>query len=1091
MQEGQNIYASTKLLLKTKAIYQSPIRLLIIIIFSVFTTEALIMFFLSFLPSVSTRMWVFLDATFLIIILSPILYFFGFRPLIMHINERKLAQETTKLAYAELDQVFQTAADGMRVIDKDYNILRMNETFAALSGINKEEAIGKKCYEVFPGPQCHTQRCSLKRVFSGEERIEFEALKERTDGKKVPCIVSATPFRSPTGKLIGIVEDFRDITEIKLSEKALIESEERYRIIFETTGTSMIMIEENSIISLANAEFEKLSGYTKEELECKKSWLEFFIIDDLERLNMCQQTRRNDPNKVPRSCKFQFIDKYNNVKAVLLTIALIPGIKNTVASFLDITEWKQAEEALKKSEEEKRIILDAMSERLSYRDIDMKIVWANRAFIEATGLTPEEIRGRYCYEILQKRSDPCPNCPMHLKILETGESQDAELTTPDGKIWFVRGNPVRDSKGTIIGTVEISTDITERKVAEREIEGLKKQIEFILGATKTGLDIIDSEFNIRYIDPEWQKVYGDPTGRKCYEYFMGRDEPCPDCGIPKSLETKTTTVTEAILVKENNRPIQVTSMPFQDEKGEWLVAEVNVDITERKKAENALRDSEEKLEAMLHSIGDHMSMMDRDLNIIWANDIAKKIFGDEIIGKKCYKAYHGREKPCEPYPCLTLRAFQDGKVHEHDTEVIDKNGRTVHFHCTANVALRDKDGNPTAVIEVSRDTTEHKKLEQQLLQAQKMEAVGQLAGGIAHDFNNLLTAIIGYGNLLQMDISKNDPLRADVDQILTAAQRAASLTQALLAFSRKQIISPKPVNLNEVIRILGKLLYRIIGEDIELSLHLTDTDLIIMADDTQIGQVLMNLATNARDAMPEGGSLVISTDLVKLNDQFITAHGYGRPGTYALISIEDTGHGMDLKTKERIFEPFFTTKEVGKGTGLGLAMVYGIIKQHEGYINVYSEPIKGTTFKIYLPLIKFQIEEKNPDEPVIIRGDSETILVAEDDTQVRELTKDVLEEFGYKVIAAVDGEDAVKVFNKNKEKIQLLILDVIMPKKNGKEAYDEIKKVRPDIQALFISGYIADLIHKKGILEEGLNFISKPISPQELLKNVREILNKH
>lgn len=383
----------------------------------------------------------------------------------------------------------------------------------------------------------------------------------------------------------------------------------------------------------------------------------------------------------------------------------------------------------------------------------------------------------------------------------------------------------------------------------------------------------------------------------------------------------------------------------------------------------------------------------------------------------------------EPYPCLTFEAFKDGKGHDREIQVIDKDGETIYFHCTANVALRDKDGRPLAVIEIFRNITEHKKLEEQLLQAQKMEAVGQLAGGIAHDFNNILTAVIGYGNLLNAEMSKDDPLRNYVKQILASSERAAKLTQALLAFSRKQIINLRAINLNEIIIALEKLLSRLIGEDIELSTVLVDEDLTVMADSTQIEQVLMNLATNARDAMPDGGRLTIRTELTQFDNEYIKTHGYGKPGPYALISIEDTGVGMDVKTRDRIFEPFYTTKEVGKGTGLGLAMVYGIIKQHDGYINVYSEPGKGTTVKIYLPLIKSKIEEEKIADLSIMERGTETVLVAEDDVQVRDLTKHVLEGFGYQVIEAGNGEETMSVFNDNKDRIQLLILDVVMPKK--------------------------------------------------------------
>jgi signal transduction histidine kinase len=387
------------------------------------------------------------------------------------------------------------------------------------------------------------------------------------------------------------------------------------------------------------------------------------------------------------------------------------------------------------------------------------------------------------------------------------------------------------------------------------------------------------------------------------------------------------------------------------------------------------------------------------------------------------------------------------------------------------------------------EIAERKRAEAQLLQAQKMEAIGELAGGVAHDFNNLLTAIIGYGHLLKNESSKDTRTSAYVGEILSAAERAAILTNDLLTFSRKQIINLQPVNLNKIIKDMEKLLLRVIGEDIELSTLLTDTDLTIMADSTQIGQILMNLVTNAQDAMPKGGSFFVRTDRVELNGEYIKAYGYGNPGSYAILSVEDTGTGMHENIRGRIFEPFFTTKEVGKGTGLGLSMVYGIVKQHDGYINVYSEPGRGTTFNILLPLIQSKVEELRPADLIEVKGGNETILIGEDDIQVRNLLKEVLSNAGYHIIEAFDGNDAIEIFHKNKDNIHVLILDVIMPKKNGKEVYAEIKKVKSDMKVIFISGYSADVIHKKGKLEVGLNFISKPVSPDELLIKVRAVLD--
>ena len=382
----------------------------------------------------------------------------------------------------------------------------------------------------------------------------------------------------------------------------------------------------------------------------------------------------------------------------------------------------------------------------------------------------------------------------------------------------------------------------------------------------------------------------------------------------------------------------------------------------------------------------------------------------------------------------------------------------------ASIVLVTWEGSPASLVFL-RDITVQKKLEAQLLQAQKMEAIGQLAGGVAHDFNNLLTAIIGYGHLLRNEVSKEDRTNSYISQILNAAERAAILTNDLLTFSRKQVVNLQPVDLNNIIRNMESLLVRVIGEDIKLSTILKDVDLIIMADSTQIDQILMNLATNSLDAMPKGGSIIISTDRMEINGEYIRTYGYGKPGPYALLSVEDTGIGMDEKIIKRIYEPFFTTKEVGKGTGLGLAMVYGIVKQHDGYINVHSEPGRGTTFKILLPLAQSLVQEIKPKDPQKLKGGTETILIGEDDLQVRNFLKEVLSNAGYQIMEAVDGEDAINVFHKNKDNIHLLILDVIMPKKTGKEVCGEIRKLKPDMKTIFVSGYGADVINKKGILD--------------------------
>jgi two-component system cell cycle sensor histidine kinase/response regulator CckA len=355
------------------------------------------------------------------------------------------------------------------------------------------------------------------------------------------------------------------------------------------------------------------------------------------------------------------------------------------------------------------------------------------------------------------------------------------------------------------------------------------------------------------------------------------------------------------------------------------------------------------------------------------------------------------------------RTFETGEPHTSLHTHFDKEGNPIYAE-VRSFPLKDSQGKIISVIEIHNDITEKKKLEDQLRHAQKMEAVGTLARGVAHDFNNILTAIIGYSSLMQMKMDENDPLRPSVDSILASTERAANLTQSLLAFSKKQLIAPKHVDMNTIVRRVEKLIERLIGEDIEITQVLRGEPLPIKADAGQIEQILINLATNARDAMPQGGKLTMGTGVVELGNEYVKEHGYGKPGKYAYLTVTDTGTGMDMKTAERIFEPFFTTKSTGKGTGLGLAIVYGIVKQHNGYINVYSKPGMGATFDIYLPLSRVTVEQATPFKAFVPKGSAETLLIAGDDIAVRNLMKSVLQGFGYNVIEASDGEEAIQKY---------------------------------------------------------------------------------
>ncbi|MBI2355408.1 MAG: response regulator [Deltaproteobacteria bacterium] len=532
--------------------------------------------------------------------------------------------------------------------------------------------------------------------------------------------------------------------------------------------------------------------------------------------------------------------------------------------------------------------------------------------------------------------------------------------------------------------------------------------------------------------------------------------------------------------------IRNTPVPRYNQEGSLVACDgIVTDITEHKRSEEEIRKGKAEWERTFDAIIDPIMIVDIGYKVVRANRAMADKLGvtpDETIGLICYTIIHGVNEP-PPY-CPYAQLLADGFPHLAEINEPRLGG---HFFVSGS-PLYDCDGKLYGCVCNYRDITERKTLERQLFQSQKMEAIGQLAGGVAHDFNNIITAIVGFSTLIEMGMDKDDPQRENINHVLASADRAADLTRSLLAFSRKQIINPQPVDLNQIIGKTEKFLKRIIGEDVDLKTSITQDVLAVNADSGQIEQVLMNLAANARDAMPKGGLLLLETGMVEMDDEYVRAHGYGDPGCYALISFSDTGEGMDEIICKRVFEPFFTTKEVGKGTGLGLSIVYGIVKQHNGFINVYSEPGKGTTFKIYLPLIQPAFAEKHTGNEGVLKGGTETILLADDDASLRELAEKFLGMFGYTIITAVDGSDALARFSEKKDRIHLVILDIIMPKINGKEAFDEMRKINPDIKAIFISGYTNDIIHKRGMLDQGLDFVSKPLDPKKLLFKVREVL---
>jgi len=888
-------------------------------------------------------------------------------------SDRKATEEALKESEERYRTAIEYSNDGVTLVEGDKHIY-VNNKFVQMFGYSSTDELIGQPLSVIAHPDDSEKVSTMNRKRQRGDYVpsQYEFKGRKKDGTIVYIEVSATRVNY---KAVPVTLAYlRDVTERKLSEKLLKETENKYRSIFENAVEGMFQTTPDGRFIEANPALARIYGFEspQELLETITDVASQMYVnpEDRKKLqnlyatqgfasNFVTQLYRKDGKKIWISM---------NARTVRDAQGEIICYEGTIE---DITQSKGLENALKMAEREKSLILNAIPEVVIFHDCEMKILWVNKTAQDLLEAKTDNYVGRYCYEIWHNSNHICENCPVS-KALTTGRPQDVELTAPSGKMWYVRGYPVRTNDGSTVGVVEIRLDITERKQMEKALIQSEEKYRDIFENAVEGIFQTTPEGSYLQVNPALARMYG------------------------------------------YNSP-----------------------------------------EELMKNVRD--------------------------IGRQIYVNPEDRLR-------LQQAIEKNGSFEGFEAQQYRNDGSKIWTSSNARVVL-DTEGNTIYYEGTVENITDRKHLESQLLQAQKMEAIGTLAGGIAHDFNNILSALIGYGNLLQMKMDADDPLKIYVEHMLVASEKAVNLTHSLLTFSRKQVIRLQPQKMSTMVRSIEKILLRLLTEDIDLKVTTSDTEITVLADVTQIDQVLLNLAANARDAMSQGGTLRIETREVEINREFIRSYGYGESGKYALIAISDTGTGMDEKTRQKIFEPFFTTKEVGKGTGLGLSIVYGIIKQHNGYINVTSELGKGTTFHIYLPVVKKATEETKLAS-IDVKGGTETILLAEDNPDLQKLQEEVLNGKGYITIPATDGEMAIARFMEHIDSIDLLILDVVMPKKNGKEVFDEIRKIKPDVKVLFTSGYTGDVVIDKGVYDSAVEFIQKPISPNELLGKIREVLDK-
>ena len=654
-----------------------------------------------------------------------------------------------------------------------------------------------------------------------------------------------------------------------------------------------------------------------------------------------------------------------------------------------------------------------------------------------------------------------------------------------------------DNVGLNKRNVLLEESLQKKEEMLESLKGSEKQYRRLFESAKDGILIIDADTGrVNDANPFLLALIGSTHDLVCGKHLW-------ELGVFKDIAASK----EAFKTLQNNQYIRYENLPLLTLDGRHVevefvsnvylvdgkrVIQCNIrDITARKQVERIMAENESKMRSILDNIGIGVALISPEMVILELNRQIRDWFPGVDTGQQplCYQVFNDPPSLEACTTCPAVKTFLDGEVHEDTRQVLRDGVRRDYRVVTSPV--RNTSGKVAAVIEMMEDITERLSLESRFLQAQKLESIGRLAGGVAHDYNNMLSVILGYAEMAQAKLNPSDPVYGDLQEILKAGSRSADITRQLLGFARKQTIAPRIIDLNDTVARILKMLTPLIGEDIDL-VWLPGANLQpVMMDPIQLDQIMANLCVNARDAISGVGKITVETAMVTFDKAYCDHHEGFVPGEFVRLTVTDDGCGMEKEIQKNVFEPFFTTKEAGLGTGLGLSTVYGIVKQNQGFINVYSEPAKSTVFRIYLHSHKSESPRRfQESRNKAAMGHGETLLVVEDEAGIQKLIKLMLEDLGYKVLTAGSAKEAQQLSEVHGHEIRLVITDVIMPGMNGRELADRLKALHPDLDILFMSGYTSDVISRLGILDQGVHFIEKPFSVESLAGKVHEVLTK-
>jgi two-component system cell cycle sensor histidine kinase/response regulator CckA len=994
--------------------------------------------------------------------------------------------------------LLEAAPDAIVTVDQSGVIVLVNAQAEKLFGYRRAELIGQPAEilisEHFRGQ--HNAQHSRFLVAPPERPmvVGLELFGLCKDGSEFPAEIRLSPLETRGGILVSSA--IRDIRDRRRTEEDL----RRLASIVVCSDDAIVGKTLEGIITSWNAGAERMYGYPAKEAIGKS-------------VSMLAPIDRPDeiPEILERLKRGEIVDHFETLRVrkngeVFATEITVSPIRDAMERIVgastigrDISVRKDAEKHLAQMESKYRGLLEAAP--------DVMVVVNQAGEIVLLNLQAEKQFGYHRDELLgQKVKNIIPEGFAERLIADALRSAEDALAQQIGTGIELYGrrkdgsnfpieimlSPLESAEGVLV-TAAIR-DISVRRNAEKHLAQMEARYRGLLEAAPDAMVVVNQGGEIVLLNVRAEKQFGyrrdELVGQKVKNIIpQGFAERLIADGTRSAAEALAQQIGTGIELigrrkDESEFPIEIMLSPLDGADGILVTAAIR-DITDRQRREYELS----RLAAVVESSYDAIvSLTPQGIILSW-NSGAERIFGysaREAMGQSIL--FLSTLDRLDEDPKLLERIKRADTVEHFETIRMRKDGTPIHVALTLS-PIKSSDGQVVGVSSVARDVTESRHLEAMLRQSQKMEAVGQLAGGVAHDFNNLLGVILGYTELLLNRLSPNDPQRKDIEQVQKAGDRAALLTRQLLAFSRKQVLQPKVLDINAVVTGVEKLLQRLIGENIQLLAVLKPDVCRVKADPGQLEQIIMNLALNAKDAMPAGGKLTIETSNVEFDEEYAIRNPSTERGPHVMLAVTDTGCGMDAKTKAHMFEPFFTTKEFGKGTGLGLSTVYGIVKQSGGSIWVYSEPGIGTTFKIYLPSVDEVLEIASPNNKAenVVVG-SQTILIVEDDAALLQITHRSLEEVGYLILEARSPEEAINICASHTGPIHLMVTDVVLPGMSGVKLASHLSVPRPEMKVLYVSGYTDDTIFHHGVLEQGLAFLQKPFSQRALARKVSEVL---